>query len=161
MNHELLMFCHSLFTGILLLVIYDVLRILRKVFPHRSCFVSAEDLIYWMGSGILIFMEMYRQNQGIVRTYIFAGTLVGMVVYHFTVSSLFVRFTAKILEIPVKYLFFLTKRLIFSYRRCRISVYSHSRQVVAKIRKNQKRSEDFNEVKEAESNSEEKPNGHG
>ena len=39
---------YSLLTGIFITFVYDLLRIFRRVIPHKLIFVSLEDLAFWI-----------------------------------------------------------------------------------------------------------------
>lgn len=85
---ELHFFGTSVLWGALLLVIYDALRILRRIITHNGFFVAFEDLIFWVISSLLIFHMMYRQNNGIIRGFAIMAILLGMLFYHYTVSEI-------------------------------------------------------------------------
>lgn len=122
MNREIWLLLHSLGMGVLLTVIYDGLQILRKLFPHGNGWISAEDLIFWSGSGLYVFCRIYQENDGIVRFYVFAGVLLGCFLWKATAENIFVTISLKILELLVKFLVFWAKRLLFLGRRGRIQV---------------------------------------
>lgn len=84
---ELRFFCTSVLWGSLLLVIYDILRILRRIIIHNSFFVAFEDLIYWVISSLLIFRMLYQQNDGIIRGFAIMAMVLGMILYHATLSD--------------------------------------------------------------------------
>ena len=52
--------------GIILLVIYDVLRTLRRIIKHNWFFVSVDDMLFWIISAVLIFRRMYRHIDGTI-----------------------------------------------------------------------------------------------
>ncbi len=87
---ELNFFLTSILWGVILLVIYDVIRILRRVISHNSFFIFLEDIIYWVTSSILIFRMMYKQNNGIIRGFAILAILLGMLMYHGSVSDFIV-----------------------------------------------------------------------
>lgn len=132
MNHELFLLWQSVWMGVILLILYDILRIFRAVVPHRSIWITIQDLCYWIVSGLYIFTKMYRENNGMIRCFVFAGILLGMLCYHYTWSPFFVAFSVTLFKIPIKYIKIGTKRLIFAIKRCRISLY---RQIRKNLRK--------------------------
>lgn len=77
--------------GACLLFLYDCFRIVRRVFPHKTAAVGIEDVVYWLVSGVFIFRMLYRFNNGIIRWFAVFGMLVGMVLYHLTISVPFVK----------------------------------------------------------------------
>ena len=87
---EFLLFIRAFGAGCFLLAVYDILRILRNVFHHPGLLVSAEDIIYWLFHALYLFLMLYRQNSGMIRGYIIAGVVMGMVLYNQAVSPLVV-----------------------------------------------------------------------
>ncbi len=82
----------------MILIIYDLLRIFRRVVPHGVCAVALEDVLYWAGTALLIFQLLYRENDGAVRGYALFAVAVGMLFYHQTVSGWLVEHIAGILN---------------------------------------------------------------
>lgn len=102
---ELRFFGASILWGVLLLVIYDFLRIERRLISHNSFFIALEDLIYWMIAGLLIFRMMYNLNDGIIRGFSIMAMVIGMLLYHHILSNYFVDITSGIL-IKIKNIIF-------------------------------------------------------
>lgn len=90
-NMEVKFFLMSVAWGAILLVMYDCLRILRKVVKHGAVLMSIEDIIYWTISSVLIFRMMYQLNDGIIRGFSLLGILLGMVLYKYTISDYVVK----------------------------------------------------------------------
>ena len=127
MTGELLLFARAFWNGALLLLIYDVIRILRGVVSHGKILTAAEDLLFWIFSAFWLLGYFYRENSGILRGYLFAGFLLGALACHFSVSRFFVRWgteilrgCGKILSMPLKGIKKATKRLKFRMFRFRI-----------------------------------------
>lgn len=116
------MLLHALWMGVLLLIFYDILRIIRGVIPHNHIWITIEDLCYWIISALYIFGKMYQENHGMIRCFVFTGILLGMLCYHYTFSPFFVDFFVYLLNIPIKYGRMGIKRLLFAIKSCRISV---------------------------------------
>ena len=68
-------------------MIYDGIRIFRRVLPHGVWSVALEDVLYWFLSALLVFQLIYRENDGALRGYALAAVAVGMFIYHQTVST--------------------------------------------------------------------------
>lgn len=92
---ELQFFLTSIVWGIILLVIYDVLRIFRRVIKHKWIFVAVEDILFWVVSAILIFQMMYEQNNGIIRGFSILGMTLGMIIYNQSLSGYAVKWISK------------------------------------------------------------------
>ncbi len=79
---ELHFFGLAVLRGMLILALYDLIRIFRRVAPHGVWTVALEDLCYWIGTALLIFQLLYRENDGALRGYALLAVGVGMLVYH-------------------------------------------------------------------------------
>ncbi len=105
---EMYFLFHSFLMGILITVLYDILRILRRILPHNILAVSVEDFLYWIVCSLLVFVMLIRENNGILRWFAVAGAMIGMMLYKKTLGRLFVRyfslFLQKILHIVGKWL---------------------------------------------------------
>lgn len=135
MNHELAFFFQSVLWGACLLFFYDLLRIGRRLFPRRAFFVSAEDLLYWSLAGVFLFGKMYQANEGSIRAYSVIAVILGMVLYANSVSEKFVSMAVKILEIPIKFLKSVEKRLLFVIRQCKILVGKRLRAIKRSLKR--------------------------
>ncbi|MDF2541913.1 MAG: hypothetical protein K0S47_1631 [Herbinix sp.] len=87
---ELHFFLVSILWGIILLLIYDSLRIFRRLIKQNAFFIAIQDFFYWVISSVLIFAMMYKQNNGIIRGFSIMGMLLGMLLYHYLLSDLIV-----------------------------------------------------------------------
>lgn len=122
-RYETILFFQSLGLGVFLILCYDVLSALRKAVSHSVAFSAVEDLIYWIGTGILVFVCVYRENQGILRSFLILGILLGAAFYHLTIGPAVLIGITKILEIPVLFVKKAIKRLLFLGRRGKILMY--------------------------------------
>lgn len=95
---ELQFFGLAVIRGILILVLYDLIRIFRRIVPHGVWAVALEDILYWAGTALLIFQLLYRENDGAVRGYALFAVAVGMLFYHQTVSGWLVENIAGVLN---------------------------------------------------------------
>lgn len=81
-----------------LMFCYDVLRISRLLFTAKSWLVSLEDFFYWIYVSLSVFSLLYRQNDGILRSYVIAAVLGGMVAYDRLISRNILKVLQKLLE---------------------------------------------------------------
>ena len=70
---EALRFLLFMLAGILLILAFDLFRILRRLIPHRTGVVAVEDMLYCIGSAIFIFIMLCRENDGAIRGLLHAG----------------------------------------------------------------------------------------
>ena len=114
---ELYVFCEALIHGVALAVMYDVVRIFRRILKRNAVLVAIEDVIISLIATFVTFNMIYRENQGSLRAYIFTGMFMGIVVYHLSVSRFLVNITSKCLLILLQKiikLFKISERKIIS-----------------------------------------------
>lgn len=75
-------------------LVYDGLRIFRRVVRHGIWLVSMEDLLYWVFVSFGIFGLLYYENSGTFRWFSVLGAAAGMLVY----KALFGRFLVEYLS---------------------------------------------------------------
>lgn len=86
---------NSFLLGIGITMVYDSLRIFRRVYPHRMFWVSVEDLLYWVFAACSIFYLLYYENNGTFRWFAIVGMLLGMLLYNRTVSPFLVKWISR------------------------------------------------------------------
>lgn len=89
---------HALLMGIFITFVYDILRILRRVIPHRGFMVSLEDLAFWIYCAEKVFLMMYHESDGNLRWFAVIGALAGMFLYKKLISPWFVKYVSLGLE---------------------------------------------------------------
>lgn len=72
--------------GIILMFIYDIIKLVRIIIRHQNWLVAAEDLVYWFMSGSLMFLLLYKEDAGSIRWFSIGFTLIGMCVYFLAIS---------------------------------------------------------------------------
>lgn len=97
MSEENVFLLHAFASGILITFLYDLLRIWRRVQPHRGLLVSLEDLLFWIFCALYIFQLMHRESNGSLRWFAVMGALAGMLLYKKTVSGILVRYVSLVL----------------------------------------------------------------
>lgn len=81
----------SILLGAVLFLVYDVLRIFRRMVAHGNIWIGVEDFLYWLLCTAAVFVLLYRENDGMVRGFAFGGILIGMLLYYVTLSRLLIR----------------------------------------------------------------------
>lgn len=97
MNRELILFAQAFWHGVVLMMAYDCLRILRRVIPHGKMLTAVEDLFYWVCGALYLFACLYRENSGMLRGYLFIGVVLGMGAWYLSLSTYFVRYLSELL----------------------------------------------------------------
>lgn len=85
-------------TGVILIFVYDLLRIIRRLVPHGTWLVSMEDFLFWAGSAVTIFAMLYRENDGYLRGFSIGGVVLGMLLYSALLSRFVIKGSVFVLE---------------------------------------------------------------
>lgn len=81
----------ALVTGMALCFLYDILRTLRRVFPHGERSVGLEDLGYWICWTLAVMVLLGKVDRGAVRAFSLGGVGAGMLLYLFLISPWLLR----------------------------------------------------------------------
>ncbi len=85
---------HALLMGIFVTFLYDILRIARRVVPHKGFLVSLEDLCFWVYCTEKVFLLMHRFSNGMLRWFAVLGALAGMLLYRKLASPVLVTYAS-------------------------------------------------------------------
>lgn len=96
--HELDFFAVSFLLGIVLVLVYDCLRIFRRLLRHSPAWIALEDLCYWIVTAFVIFAMLYQKNDGLIRGFSIGGIVLGMLLYNQFISCYTVRYIARFLK---------------------------------------------------------------
>lgn len=72
---------YSIFSGVVITVVYDMIKIVRNVIPHDGFFIALEDICFWIFASLFLFSMLYKMNYGTVRWFAIAGSGLGMMAY--------------------------------------------------------------------------------
>ena len=89
---------HTLWTGVLIALVYDGLLVLRKTIPHNAFWLALEDIGFWFFCAIYVFLWLHRESSGTLRWYAVVGALVGMWLYKKTLCGLLLKTGVFVLE---------------------------------------------------------------
>ncbi|MCL2416170.1 MAG: spore cortex biosynthesis protein YabQ [Defluviitaleaceae bacterium] len=91
MSNQAMVFLVMTAVGFVAGIAYDCLRIFRKLVRHGNIVSQIQDILFWITVSLLIFAVLLNLNSGEVRGFAVIGCLLGMILYFFTLSSLFMR----------------------------------------------------------------------
>ena len=77
----------SLVTGGWLMLAYDTLRVFRLVIRHGPFWTGVEDFLYWLYAGLVTFILLYEQNDGVFRAYVMQSFDVSLGNFFFAVEQ--------------------------------------------------------------------------
>ena len=95
---ELDFLLHTFLLGIMITVLYDTLRIIRRIIKHGNIWIALEDMGFWIVCSVSIFGLLMEENNGVLRWFAVIGSLLGMIVYKATISRFYVTYTTFVLK---------------------------------------------------------------
>ncbi len=84
-------FLVSVCSGCLMVLVYDVLRVFRRLVRHGVIWTAVEDIIYWIACAVMIFAMLYQRNDGLIRGFAIGGIIIGMLIYNHFISPWAIR----------------------------------------------------------------------
>lgn len=106
-------------TGILIGLLFDVFRILRKSFHTVDWITYMQDILFWILAGSMMLFSIFTFNHGEIRSYVFIGMIIGIIIYILALSKIFVKssvtiilFLKKVLSYPVHLIEKLIKTIV-------------------------------------------------
>lgn len=108
-------------TGVIIGILFDFFRILRRSFKTPNIITYIEDIVFWVLTGLLILYNIWYFNDGEIRIFMFLGIIIGILIYISTLSNIIVKLFSKILiaiikvlELPFKTIISIFKAIITS-----------------------------------------------
>ena len=90
--------------GIIIGLLFDFFRILRKTIKTKDFITYLEDLIFWILAGTIILYSVFTFNNGEIRLYMFIAIMIGIITYMICISKYFININVTIINIAKKIL---------------------------------------------------------
>ena len=84
---QLINFGYSIIVGISLCIVYDIIRIMRKLFNTKLIIVNIEDVIFALFSSFTVFGMMLVNREGRMRAFIIFGIFLGALVFEIVLGK--------------------------------------------------------------------------
>lgn len=97
-ENEIVIFLQAFLSGCIVFLVYNCIRIIRRLIKHNLFFVSLEDFIFWIGAGFYLFAEIYSTSDGSIRWFFVVGVAAGVLsAYGFikAVRKIYIKFCGK------------------------------------------------------------------
>ena len=65
--HQVQLFGQAVLFGCCMLLVYDLIRIFRRVAAHGVVWIAVEDMFFWVISAFVLFQFLYQEDDGKVR----------------------------------------------------------------------------------------------
>ena len=108
-----LIFCIN---GLLIGLLFDFFRILRKSFKTPDFVTYIEDIVFWFLTGLIILYSIFTFNNGELRGYIFIAIFIGIIIYILTLSKYIIKLNVTIINFIKLILSKIINILIFPFK---------------------------------------------
>lgn len=129
--------------GIIIGILFDIFRILRKSFKTKDIVTYIEDILFWILTGIIILFSMYKFSNGELRFFMIIGIIMGTLMYMITFSRYVIKISVFIIKIiktiivyPVKVVEKILKKIII--RPIFIICINFKKNIINFVKKNKK-----------------------
>ena len=115
-------------TGVIIGILFDFFRILRKTIKTPNIITYIEDVLFWILTGVLILYNIWYFNDGEIRIFMFLGIILGALIYMSILSNIVILVLTKILQIIIKILeipFKLIKSVVTKISTLIVQIFSN------------------------------------
>lgn len=97
-NSQVGIFLIFFMAGVLICLLYDIFRAIRKTVKTPDFVTYIEDTIYWILVAIFLIYLIFVLNSGKIRFFMFVAICIGGIAYYFTLSKYFINISVHILN---------------------------------------------------------------
>ena len=80
-NSQAMLFLLFALDGVIIGILFDFFRILRRRFSTGNILTALEDVIFWISTGLILLYSIFVYNNGVIRGYMFLGAFCGITLY--------------------------------------------------------------------------------
>lgn len=99
LKEETITFFIFIFIGVIIGIIFDFFRALRKVRKYKDKYIYLQDIAFFVIIGIILSLVLIYNLQDELRVYLFFAIFLGITTYVSTLSIYIVRIFSKIIQI--------------------------------------------------------------
>jgi len=122
-NIQCISFLYSVASGCILVLIFSLFSVIKNVFAPNKIILALFDitsLIIPISIAVIISMNF---SSGMLRWYLFAGEILGWIIFHYTIGSIVNKIFKAIILIFLKIISFITVLIITPYRIVLIPIF--------------------------------------
>lgn len=115
---------YSILAGILTGILFDSYRVFRGLECPNKIITFIEDTLFWVLTGIIVFIFLLMTNYAYIRLYVYAAMVLGVVLYMTLLSKLFIKIqykaargTARFFRVVFNFLFYPLKLIFYNIKR--------------------------------------------
>ena len=97
-TNQAYLFLIFVINGVIIGILFDFFRILRKSFKTPDFVTYIEDVIFWILTGFLTLYSIFVFNNGEIRFFMFLGIFIGVALYMLLCSTYIIKFSVFIIN---------------------------------------------------------------
>ena len=101
---QLQLFFIFLINGLLIGLLFDFFRILRKAVKTADFITYLEDALFWILTGFIILYSIFTYNNGEIRLFMFLAIILGILIYLIFISKMILSISLGIIDVVKKIL---------------------------------------------------------
>lgn len=78
-RQEVMVFILALLAGGMVRLAYRIIECVRHMIRHTRLAVELEDMVYWLGVAVYLFVQIYHTSDGSIRWNFALGVVLGVV----------------------------------------------------------------------------------
>ncbi len=78
-REEMMVFLVAVVSGAIVRLVYQCIRCFRRIVDHGLRAIGIEDMIFWLGSAVYLFVQIYHTSDGSIRWYFILGVALGVI----------------------------------------------------------------------------------
>ena len=86
-NTQLYLFLIFILNGLIIGLLFDFFRILRKAIKTSDLITCIEDIVFWILTGLIILYSIFTYNNGEIRLFMFLAIIIGIILYMLLISK--------------------------------------------------------------------------
>ena len=95
---QLQLFLIFIINGLLIGLLFDFFRILRKSIKTSDFMTYVEDIIFWILTGFIILYSIFTYNNGEIRLFMFLAMIIGILLYWVLISKFILSISLNIIN---------------------------------------------------------------
>ena len=110
-DNQMKIFAVFILDGLLIGLLFDFFRIIRKTIKTPNIITYIQDIIFWILTGILIIYTIFVYNNGQIILYMFLAIVIGVLIYFITIIKKILNVVLNIIEFMKKVIKLIIKPL--------------------------------------------------
>lgn len=107
MYNQVYVFLIFIMNGLLIGLLFDTFRTIRKSFKTSNIVTDFQDILFWLLTGLLILYSLFKFANGELRGYIFIGLILGYILYLLIFSSIYMKISLTIINLLKTVLYYI------------------------------------------------------